>query len=173
MKYVKDWENVGDRLFGFGMVATTTQVCSPRDRREPGKRCPIGMHSKGSQAGSPGCLLHIITTPWEDHTAMGSELFLESFFSDVYRLTVLQDEQHPRPFCFTRIRPSMCSCSLHGDITGLHEGLMSIVQLHYDLPFQYDTIVQTLGTVHYGGVSWADIDNATDGAVGFQDSQVA
>ena len=101
------------------------------------------------------------------HMAIRStKILFESLAAHIERLTVLQDEQHPRPLGRVRVAPRMNGGPLDGHVPLRHVRLAPVVEFQHHFSLHHDAVVETLGAVHEAFAVGFEVHEAADGALG-------
>lgn len=78
-------------------------------------------------------------------------MFLQHLSTDFYRFTCLDHENHLQPTTVRRdIGPLVHRPPLHHHVPFPHSLHLAVVELQFDLTFDYDSVVETHGAVHDG-----------------------
>lgn len=101
-------------------------------------------------------------------TQIGPQLL----FPNLDLLSILQHEKHPRPLRARSVPPPMIRAPLHRHIAPLHQSLDPIIKYHLHLSLENDAIIERLRTMHQGPRARTEIDNARNGAVRVDESQL-
>lgn len=152
-------------------ICTETYIALPNDCIYTRRSCIENRFILVATELSSCCLL-VISTIGKDCFAVCAEILLESLTAHVNRITILQNEEHPRPLGGTWVPPGMFGSPLDGDIARLEKSGASIVKLHDDFAGEDDPVVETLGAMHDRLVVGTDIHEAANGTVWLDNGQV-